>query len=755
MIRSLLPRVFLITGCLLALLPVRSASADDGVWTTTTIASLGPRSLAINPENPGIVYALNGQQMLVSRDGGAVWAAAPENQAGITQLVFDPLTPAIMYAIAPGQLLKRTSSGQPWAVLAPGVLQGVTSMTINPADPNQLWVVAGSNLFRSNDAGTTWASGKVPATGQITAFALGRPDPKRLYAWSAGQGFFSSENDGASWTQTGNGLEKNANLTELLADGGADGTLYALANRTPVKSTDHGANWAPISPTDRNYRSDVLLWTPGEGGALYTTNGAVLYRSRDRGSSWQALQPPNFRNVAALFVDPKNPAVLYALSDGAVLKSFDAGANWTPPQKLSPRIITAHPADPAVLFANGGGIFPQGALRSGDGGETWARMTGWPENVEWKSPYFIPANPNRMLTGAGNALLVTTDGGQSWQSTGMPPTGTPRSIAVQPGSDAVIMVSLGQVILRTDNGGAAWASSQLPNNVTANALWIAADNPHRVLAATNAGVYRSEDGGANWQIVVGLPQGNYVQLWAGNQPGQLYANGDRGIAFSDDGGQRWSMQSISLSPNNYLAVWPDWRDPGVLYTLFQNRAYISPNRGQHWVPLGLALPRQVNALAVDGATPRHLYLSDDAPNLWRFTLPAIPPTPTATPTFTPTATRTSTPTPTATATATYTPTRRPQAKVVALTPSTPLPVSAQPRPSGGSPGLLPILLGGGLVLALGIGAFLLFRRRFMMIAAPPASAMTGGVRVFCPHCGQPNAGGGKFCMSCGKPMPFR
>jgi len=751
MFRSLLARCLLITICLLALLPVHAARADEGVWTTTTIASLGPRSLAINPENPGIVYAL-ASQLLVSRDGGAAWAVAPESQAGITQLVFDPLTPAIMYAVANGQLLKRTSASQPWAPVAPGVLQGVTSVTVNPTNPNQLWVVTGTGLFRSNDAGVSWASGKVPATGQITAFALGRPDPKRLYVWSSGQGFFYSQDDGASWVRTGKGLEGKGDLEILQVDGATAGALYAQVRGVLLASSDHGANWAPVTPADRNYYSSNLLWTTGDGGTLYTTNGAILHRSRDRGASWQALQPPNFRNVAALFVDPRSPAVLYALADGTVLKSFDAGANWTPPPKPSPQIIAAHPADPAILFANGGGAFPQGALRSGDGGETWARMTGWPENLTWSVRYFTPGNPNRMLAGAGNALLVSADSGQSWQSTGMPTTGAPRAIATQPGNDAVIMVSLGQVILRSDNSGAAWASSQLPNNVAVNALWIAPDNARRVLAATNAGIYRSEDGGATWQIVTGLPQGNYAQLWPGVQPGQVYTNGDRGVAVSDDGGQRWSNQGISLSPDRYLQVWPDWRDPGVLYTVFQNRAYVSPNRGQHWVPLGSALPRQVRTLAVDGATPRHLYISDDALNLWRFTLPAIPPTPTATPTLTPTATRTPLPTPTATPTATYTPTPRPQAKVIVLTPPTPLPVSTQSGSSSGGPGLLPILLGGGLIIVLGAGAFLWFRRRSAVTPVAPPSATTHVASVFCPHCGQPNPGGGRFCMSCGKSL---
>jgi photosystem II stability/assembly factor-like uncharacterized protein len=751
--RNLLARFFLIAGCLLMFLPTHVALADEGAWTTTNIASLGPRSLAINPESPGIVYALGAQQVLVSRDGGAAWAVAPESQAGITQLVFDPLTPAIMYAVANGQLLKRASASQSWATVAPGVLQGVTSMTVNPANPNQLWVVAGTGLFRSNDAGATWASGKVPATGQITAFALGRPDPKHLYVWSSGQGFFYSQDDGASWVKTGKGLEGKGDVEILQVDGAMTGALYAQVRGVLLASSDHGANWAPITPADRNYRSRVLLWTTADGGTLYTTNGAILYRSRDRGASWQALQPPNFRNVEELFVDPKNPAVLYALADGAVLKSFDAGANWTPPPKSSPQIIAAHPADPAILFANGEGrTFAAGALRSGDGGETWARMTGWPENLAWSVRYFTPGNPNRILAGAGNTLLVSADSGQSWQSTGMPTTGAPRAIATQPGNDAVIMVSLGQVILRSDNGGAAWASSQLPNNVAVNALWIASDNARRVLAATNAGIYRSDDSGATWLAVTELPQSGWYQLWAGGQAGHVYANGDRGIAFSDDGGQRWSVQSISLSPDRYLQVWPDWRDPGVLYALFQNRAYVSPNRGQHWAPLGLALPRQARTLAVDGATPRHLYVSDDALNLWRFTLPAIPPTPTATPTLTPTATRTPLPTPTATPTATNTPTPRPQAKVIVLTPPTPLPVSTQSGPTGEGPGLMTILLGGGFIVVLGAGVFLLFRRRSAVTPVAPPSTTTHAASVFCPHCGQPNASGGRFCMSCGKPL---
>ena len=69
---------------------------------------------------------------------------------------------------------------------------------------------------------------------------------------------------------------------------------------------------------------------------------------------------------------------MYAIASGAVLKSFDAGANWTPPPAPGGHIVVAaHPTTSGLLLAN---HVQGGAWRSTDSGHTWKPIEqGWPK----------------------------------------------------------------------------------------------------------------------------------------------------------------------------------------------------------------------------------------------------------------------------------------------------------------------------------------------------------------------------------------
>jgi photosystem II stability/assembly factor-like uncharacterized protein len=746
--------LFLALVGLWALLPVPWTHAGEGVWTTQVTTPLHPQSLAINLETPGTVYALGGPTALISRDGGSEWAVADDLPAGTTQLVFDPLTPSIQYAIADNRLLKQTDTS-PWTVVAPGVLQEASSVKINPDNPNQLWVNTRSGLFRSDDGGTAWTGSRLPVTAAVDAWALGQPDSKQVYAAVGGQGFFHSEDGGQSWVKTGAGLERAGRVFTIQVDGARPKTLYIASDGGIFRSTENGSNWTAVTPTGKPLWAPILVWTTADGGTLFAAADGFLHRSKDGGASWESLQPPNFQQPELLMADPQTPTVLYELTNGTVRKSFDDGANWAAPLVGGqPFIVAAHPSAANVLFANGSNSYRGGPWRSSDGGQSWKLMGGWPENVPMGTLHFDINHPDRILAGAGNALLLSTDGGQSWLPTGMPTTGTPLSIATVPGNNNLILVSLGQIILRSEDGGTAWASSQLPTGGQARALWISETDPQTVLVATDSGLLRSTDGGATWQLA-DAPQGVWRGLWSGKDR-EVYGLTNAGLFFSPDGGQTWNQRVSSIGPNlAYALAKPDWIDHSMLYAVQNNQIWISPNRGEYWAPLGQPLPFKVQSLVIDGSAQRHLYAGDASGyNSWRYVLTAIPPPPTPTPTPTVTATPrpTATRTPTLTATATATP--RPQAKMIVATPPTPRPNTAQGHAAPAQRATSPIVfvVGGLLVVALiGVIWFVFGRRRTNPVTPAAMPPPTGG-RVFCPRCGQPNSGTSNFCMSCGEPL---
>lgn len=690
--------IVLVVACLLMALPARSAGAGDGVWTTLDPTPFGPTGLAIDPGSPGNVYAVGPRLTLVSQDGGGEWSLADDMPAGTTQLVFDPLTPSLMYALTGGHLLQRIGA-EAWGALAPGLLEGIRGFAINPDNPSQLWVATASDLLRSEDGGSSWTRSALPASGSVSALALGVPDSLHVYAALAGLGLFHSTDGGARWTRAGAGLEDAGNIYALQADGLAAGTLYLAADGGLYRSTDHGANWAPLGAPQPSYRSGILLWTGADGGALYTAAGDSIYQSQDKGATWKAAQPAPGSGITRLIAEPGNPAVMYAIAGGAVLKSFDAGAHWTPPPAPGGYIVVAaHPTTSGLLLAN---HIRGGAWRSTDGGHTWTQIEqGWPAGQGIGAFHMHAGDPDQMFAAAGNALLISRDAGRSWKSTGMPSVGAPLAITTAPQDPTKIWVSTGRAVLRSSDGGGFWTLSFVPAEGRVNALWVAPDNASQVLAATTLGLYRSSDAGATWRPVTGIAQADARSLWSGARSGEVYAQAGDGLAYSSDSGATWSPLSTAPSPNGMTgSVSRDWSEPDVLWSRAGEQLLISPNGGRNWQPVGGPRAFAPSYFVADGLTPRHLY-ADDAQGhyQWRYTLPAIPPAPT------PTAT------PQPTATLTVTPTRRPGERV-----NTPAPTATtnSGQQAGGNPvtSLVSIFLVLAAVAALVLGLIWLLRSR--------------------------------------------
>ena len=108
-----------------------------------------------------------------------------------------------------------------------------------------------------------------------------------------------------------------------------------------------------------------------------------------------------------------------------------------------------------------------GALRSSDGGATWAlSSTGLPGGF-FRDPdlcasssdpqvFYLSAWPNFSST----FLFRTTDGGVTWQSTGWTGNGLSGDLVCDPVNDQVLYISLqteGSQVARSTDGGASFA----------------------------------------------------------------------------------------------------------------------------------------------------------------------------------------------------------------------------------------------------------------------------------------------------------
>jgi photosystem II stability/assembly factor-like uncharacterized protein len=115
----------------------------------------------------------------------------------------------------------------------------------------------------------------------------------------------------------------------------------------------------------------------------------------------------------ALAIDPTNPQVLYAGTDGdGVFKTTDGGASWSAASSgltyfyiLS---LAIDPTNPQVLYAGTDGC---GVFKTTDGGSSWSEASSGLANSNVLSLAIDPSNPQLLYAGTDGGVFKTTNGG--------------------------------------------------------------------------------------------------------------------------------------------------------------------------------------------------------------------------------------------------------------------------------------------------------------------------------------------------------
>ncbi|MHB8841226.1 MAG: Ig-like domain-containing protein [Candidatus Aquicultor sp.] len=190
----------------------------------------------------------------------------------------------------------------------------------------------------------------------------------------------------------------------------------------------------------------------------------------------------------------------------------------------------------------------------------------------------------------GSGVYKSTDGGQSWSSSGLP--GYILSLAISPNyaTDHIVYAGIYGGVCKSTDGGQSWSTSGLTgNDVGSIALSPGYTTDHTLFAGTYGhGIYKSTDEGQNWSAC-GLSN-MYVSaialspdfsadtvVFAGTSDGN-------GIYRSVNGAQDWDQVNSGLS-NPYIksvAVSPDYTSDHTIFT----DGFKSTDSGQNWAQIG-------------------------------------------------------------------------------------------------------------------------------------------------------------------------
>ena len=328
----------------------------------------------------------------------------------------------------------------------------------SPVDPNRIYASQTSGWFgqiiqRSDDGGKTWHQ---PGTPPGEPVAPGPPkSASNKFTYDAATAPLTTHQwyDG---TQHPWEFKRVWHLEPSLTD--ADTVYAGVEDAALFRSTDGGENWKEL-PGLRGHGTGPA-WQPGAGGMCLHTiildpanpqriyiaiSAAGAFRSDDGGASWKPINRGLYSKyipnptaevghcVHHVAMNPKRSGVLFMQKHWDVMRSDDAGDNWTKISGNLPTdfgfVIDVHAHEPETIYvvpikSDGEHFPPDGKLRvfrSRTGGNEWEALTrGLPQkdcyvNVLRDAMAVDSLDECGVYFGTtGGQVYASADAGDSW-----------------------------------------------------------------------------------------------------------------------------------------------------------------------------------------------------------------------------------------------------------------------------------------------------------------------------------------------------
>jgi photosystem II stability/assembly factor-like uncharacterized protein len=321
--------------------------------------------------------------------------------------------PGVFYIGLPfGGVWKTTSGGTTWSPVFDGVTEiaSIASIAVAPSDPDVVYAgtgdpyrasYRGNGLYKSTDAGTTWRHLSLGET-KVPTILVDPKNPDIVIAAALGNVQTKSDVRGVFRSTDG-----GATWTRTLAVDDETGVndLAASFDRPDVVFAVSGRYYEP---------------EPGGPAGTSTSTGAV-FKSTDEGATWTPLPGRglpalggNGRMRRLAVAARTNAGRVFLAGDGPLMRSDDGGATWkavTDDRRPGAERVYVSPDNPDLVY----GLHIT-AYRSRDGGATWEAFKGAPGGDDPHVMWIDPTDPNRILLAGDQGASVSVDGGNTWGS---------------------------------------------------------------------------------------------------------------------------------------------------------------------------------------------------------------------------------------------------------------------------------------------------------------------------------------------------
>jgi photosystem II stability/assembly factor-like uncharacterized protein len=578
-------------------------SYGDGVYKSTdagrTWKNVGLKdsrhigAVIIDPRNADIVlvaalghaYGPNAERgVFRTADGGKTWQKVlfKDENTGAIDVVFDPKNSSIVYA---GMWQVRR---QPWY--------------FNSGGP-------GSGLYKSVDGGLTWKQlqGHGLPEGELgrIGVSVSGADSNRVFALIEAKegGLYRSDDAGNTWTRVNDDeryRQRAWYFTHVFADPKQADTVYVL-NTGAFRSNDGGKTFELLPAPHGDHHG---LWIdPTNPQRLFNANDGGVTISIDGGKTWtqQNNQPTaQFYHVA---VDNHWPYRVYGAQQDnttvAIASQSDEGViarqDWYEVGGGESGYISPDPRDPEIVYAGSDAAIitrydhrtnqltdasPYPLDTSGNGASSLKYR------FQWTEPVMVSAYDSNVIYTASQFVLKSSDQGHSWSS--ISPDLTRNDKAKQKPSGGDITLDITSV--EYYDSVFALAESPLQKGM----LWAGTDDGL---------IHLTRDDGKSWENVTpkDMPEWSMVSIIDPGHfdAGTAYAAIDRHklddfnpyIYKTNDFGKTWTRINEGIPAGAYVrAVREDPKAKGLLYAGTETGVYFSVDDGAHWQPLQLNLP---------------------------------------------------------------------------------------------------------------------------------------------------------------------
>ncbi len=449
-------------------------------------------SIIVDPDSPKTVYASACSGIYKSEDAGLLFhkvQGIPSTARRTRVLLEDPQNPNIVFAGTTEGLYRTVDAGKTWKrTTGPEIT--VNSVAIDPVTHRVLLATDKGGVVASDDGGDTFHSANTGFSArQITALKRDELHPGTIFVGVVNDrnwgGVFQSENGGFNWTQRSAGLDGR----DIFSLGQApDGTMIA--------GTAHGLFRLDTADQTWNRIEDAPATIPlaAPHPIAVAPRGPVLpVRPPVAVASNRYTQRTGVPTRSSTVAAHKGAVTSHKTSaKGTVATRSTKAAAKQSTVKASTKLAVATPhAAPATVKIVAAGPLPTSPLpaqvaRGFDGGV-----------------YAITTADRTLLAATSVGLLVSTDQGVSWTSSG--PLESVNWRLLGSAAQDVVAGTMNSIEFSPDSGK-TWSPIQAPPKLTQIDA-VAVDPSGTVWVGGPQGCFVSSDAGSNWTTLKNL----YVQ----------------------------------------------------------------------------------------------------------------------------------------------------------------------------------------------------------------------------------------------------